>query len=429
MTLTRRGFLTALGATALGATTLGAATGCTSPVTASPGKITLLYTKNGLADQVLADAVTRFGADKLTLSPTTDLRQRLFATLSGQAYLPDVTMLGDDIARYFPDADQFADLRDLGASAVEKEYLAWKWQSGATASGKQIGFPIDIGPSALYYRQDVFAEAGMPSEPDAVAEAVATWDDYFDFAERVQRTLPGRYLITDTKMVFTYVMAQLPQKYFDKQGNFLGDRPHVREAWDRALTAFRRGLTAGYSGSQDPGKSVDRHAAWNEGKEVSFVNASWVTSDLKKSAPATAGRWRVCRSPGGAGNQGGSYLAITRYCPRPELAFEVVRWLMSPENQVRAYLEAGLFPSSLAAYTDPRLLEPEPFFGGQATMGVFGKAATEVRPAYFSAYDIQISDTYTDELTNVELGGKDPSRAWDDAVSTVDRFLRRKGAV
>ncbi|GAA2794660.1 ABC transporter substrate-binding protein [Crossiella cryophila] len=421
MTLTRRSFLAA--ALALGATA------CASPTTASPGRLTLLYTKNGLADGVLADAVRHFGPAALNLSPTTDLRQRLFATLSGQAYLPDITMVGDDIALYFQDADQFADLRSVGAQAVESEYLGWKWQSGATASGQQIGFPIDIGPAALYYRQDVFAEAGMPSEPDEVAAAVATWEDYFDFAERVQRKLPGRYLITDTKMVFTYVMAQLSQKYFDKQGRFVGDQPHVRQAWDRALTAFRRGLTAGYSGSQDPGKSVDRHAAWNGGKEVSFVNASWVTSDLKKSAPNTAGKWRVCRSPGGAGNQGGSYLTVTRACPRPDQAFEVVRWLMSPENQVRAYLEAGLFPSSLAAYTDPRLLEPEPFFGGQATMSVFGKAATEVRPAYFSAYDIQISDTYTDELTNVELGGKDPERAWADAQSKVDTLLRRKGAI
>ncbi|MBP2478889.1 cellobiose transport system substrate-binding protein [Crossiella equi] len=425
MTLTRRSFLAA--AAALGA---GAVTGaCASPLTANPGTLTVLHTNNGLAKGLIAAAERKF--ERLRFSPVSNsLESRLFPAMSGQAYLPDITMLGDDIANYFRAADQFMDLRTLGSDAVAQDYLPWKWQSGATDDGRQLGFPIDIGPSALYYRADLFAEAGLPSEPDEVAEAVATWDAYFATAERVHKLMPDRYLVTDTKMVFTYVMAQQPHKYFDRGTGYLGpDAPHVRQAWDRALEAFQRGLTAGYAGSQDPGKSVDRHAAWTGGKEIAFVNASWVTSDLKQSAPNTAGKWRVCRSPGGAGNQGGSYLAILRACPEPRRAFEVVRWLLSPENQAAAYLEAGLFPSSPATYQDPRLLEPEPFFGGQATMAVFGRQAAEVRPAYFSAYDIELSNSYTDELTNVELGGKDPRRAWADATASVQRLLSRKGAI
>jgi len=174
---------------------------------------------------------------------------------------------------------------------------------------------------------------------------------------------------------------------------------------------------------------VDRHAAWNAGKELSFVNACWITGELKQAAPSTAGSWRVSRSPGGAGNQGGSYLAVTRYCPRPQDAFAVVSWLLSPENQPRAYLDAGLFPSSPAAFRDPRLLEPEPFFGGQATMAVFARSASEVKPAYFSPWDITISDTYTDELTNVEVAGKVPAQAWADAQTAVNRLLRRQGVI
>jgi cellobiose transport system substrate-binding protein len=433
MTLTRRAFLTiaptALGAATLAATGLSAA-GCASPTTASPGRLTLWYSKDGLSETVLAEAVQRFPADRLNLTPIGDgLKHRLLAAMSGGAYLPDLTMLGDDIASYFPDADQFVDLNTVGAGALKSQYLPWKWASGTTADGHMIGFPIDIGPSALYYRHDLFAQAGLPSEPDEVAAAVSTWDDYFRFGQELLRALPGRYLLPDTKMVFTYSMAQQPVKYFDRQNHYLGDQGHVRAAWDRALRAFDLGLTAGYGGAQDQGQSVDRHAAWNAGKELSFVNACWITGELKQAAPSTAGSWRVCRSPGGAGNQGGSYLAITRYCPRPQDAFAVVSWLLSPENQPRAYLDAGLFPSSPAAFQDPRLLEPEPFFGGQATMAVFARSASEVRPAYFSPWDITISDTYTDELTNVEVAGKDPVQAWADAQTAVNRLLRRQGVI
>lgn len=426
MTLSRRRFLTTAAA-ALGTAALGVA-GCSSPTTASPGKLTLWYTSHGLSEDVLSDAVKRFASDHFNPSQVSgDLKHRLLAAMSGGAYLPDITLLGDDIASYFPDSDQFVDLRPLGADKIKDEYLPWKWQAGVAPSGFQVGLPIDIGPAALYYRYDLFAQAGFPHEPDEVAAAVSTWDDYFAFGQKLQKALPGRHLITDTKTIFTYSMAQLPQKYFDRQNNFIGEGPHVREAWDRSLQGFRLGLTAGYAGGQDPGQSADRHAAWNNGKELSFVNASWITGELKQSAPGTSGKWRVCRAPGGAGNQGGSFLAITKYCPDPQAAFDIISWIQSPQNQPRTYLDEGLFPSSPSAFTDPRLLKPEPFFGGQVTMDVFSKSANAVKPAYFSPYDISISDTYTDQLSNVELTGKDPEKAWSDAKAGIRRLLDLQG--
>ena len=426
MTLTRRRFLT--GAAALGATALGA-TACTSPTTANPGRITLWYSTNGLSEKVLGEAVRRFPAQNLTPSKVSgELNRRLLAALSGEAYLPDITMLGDGISTYFSATDRFADLNALGAKQDESRYLPWKWQAGRSPDGFQLGFPIDTGPAALYYRHDLFAEAGLPSEPDAVAAALSSWDDYFEFALRVKEKLPGRYLITDTKMVFTYSLAQEKQKYLDRQNRYLDDQSQVRRAWDRAVKAFQLGLTAGYAGSAT-GEGVDRRAAWTNGKEVAFVNASWITGNLKQSAPGTSGQWHVCQAPGGPGNQGGSFLAITRYCPDPQGAYEVVKWLMSPENQATTYLELGLFPSSPAVYSDPLVLAAEEFFGGQATIQVFGEIAEKVQPVYFSPWDITISDTYTDELTNVESAGKNPEQAWQDARTAVERLLRRQGVL
>ncbi|MEV8408702.1 hypothetical protein AB0R12_23740, partial [Streptomyces niveus] len=46
-----------------------------------------------------------------------------------------------------------------------------------------------------------------------------------------------------------------------------------------------------------------------------------------------------------------------------------------------------------------------------------------------SPANITLSDTYTDELTNVELGGKDPERAWQDARNRIERLLRRQGVL
>ncbi|MEU9335333.1 extracellular solute-binding protein [Streptomyces sp. NPDC048290] len=428
MTLTRRRLLA--GAGALGAVALGAS-GCASPATAKPGSLTLWYTYNGLSDQVLTAAAERFAADRFVVSQVSgDLTQRLLAALAGNAYVPDITMIGDNISRYFADSDRFVDLGGLGARELADRYLPWKWQAGATPDGFQLGFPIDIGPAALYYREDVFAAAGLPSAPDDVAAATGTWEAYFTLADELKRRLPGRYVITDTKMVFTYAMAQQSRKYFDPENRYLDDQTHVRTAWDRAVEAYQRRLTAGFAGSQSvSGQSVDRHAAWVGGQEAGFVNASWITGELKQSAPDTAGKWRVCPPPGGPGNQGGSFLAITSACPDPQAAFAILSWLQNPANQTTNYLDIGLFPSSPEAVRDPRITAGDPFFGGQSAVQVFADIADQVRYAYFSPWDITISDTYTDELTNVELGGKDPERAWSDARTRIERLLRRQGVL
>jgi cellobiose transport system substrate-binding protein len=393
--------------------------------------MTLLYTYTGLSETLLREARTRYAADKLVTSRVSgDITRRLFASLAGHAYQPDITMINDNISLYFATKDSFVDLNTLGAGKLKQEYLPWKWNAGANLDGFQLGFPIDIGPVGLYYRYDQFRRAGFPAEPDEVAKALPTWETYFDFGERIQKKIPGAYLITDTKTVFTYSLSQESKKYFDQENHPLDDQTHVRRAWDRALEAFQRHLTSGYAGSQSStGQSVDQHAAWNTGKELTLVSPSWLTGQIKTAAPGTAGAWRVTRAPGGAGNQGGSFLAITKACPDPEAAFRIVSWLQSPGNQPQNYLDIGLFPPSPSAFTDKRVLVPDRFFGGQSTVEVFGQIAKEVTFAYFGPYDSNISDMYTDELANVELGGKDPKKAWKDARTKVERMLRRQGVL
>lgn len=427
MTLTRRRLLNT--AAALGTTALASA--CSSPRTADPGRLTLWYSYNGLSKKLLGEAQQRFPRAKFSPSEVSgDLNQRLLAALAGRAYVPDIVLLNVNVARYFAEKDHFVDLDSFGAGKLASQYLPWKWEAGRTLGGFQLGFPLDAGPVALYYRHDRFERAGLPAEPEDVAAAVRTWEKYFDLGEKLKKKLPGSYLVTDTTKVFTYSLSQEPQQYFDRHDHYLDDQSHVRRAWDRAVEAQQRRLTSGFASSQgSSGQSVDQHAAWNTGQELTLVSPSWLTGQMKQAAPRTAGKWRVCRAPGGAGNSGGSFLAVTSACPDPEAAFRIISWLLSPANQPQNYLDIGLFPVSPAAFTDKRLQKPDPFFGGQSTMEVFSKVAEEVRYAYFGPLDYNITDYYTDELTNVELGGKDPGKAWKDARTKIERLLRRQGVL
>jgi len=148
---------------------------------------------------------------------------------------------------------------------------------------------------------------------------------------------------------------------------------------------------------------------------------------VQNAAPATKGLWRVASAPGGPGNIGGSFLALPKQCKDPALAFKIVSWLLSPENNAEGFTDSSLFPASPATYTMPALTGGDPFFGGQKTIEIFGPAAQKIPVAYEAAADAAVSAPYFSELTKVEQQGKASDQAWKDAVSQAKQIAARSG--
>ncbi|GER90250.1 hypothetical protein KDW_44120 [Dictyobacter vulcani] len=129
---------------------------------------------------------------------------------------------------------------------------------------------------------------------------------------------------------------------------------------------------------------------------------------LKDAGPRTAGKWRIAYAPGGPGNAGGSFLAVTSASRHPHEAFAVARWLMSAQNQVTAYQDTGLYPSALASLASPELLQPEPFFGGQVTTKIFSQVARQIKASANNPDNDVVQSVLQRELTLIELQDADP---------------------
>ncbi|GGO94158.1 sugar ABC transporter substrate-binding protein [Wenjunlia tyrosinilytica] len=397
---------------------------CSVPTGSTGRQMTLWYWTSGLSDKVVGEARRKFTAvDLRPVQIGGYFRSKLLTNMAGRAYVPDITGLkGEDMASYHANADQFMDLRALGADALADRYLPWKWRECITSQGRMIGFPIDVGPTAHYYRPDVFERAGLPTEPDDVAAQMSSWDTYFAAGRRLRKKVPGASMILGMTDVFQYAIGQSTERFVDKDKHFIGDGEHVRHAWDLAVRAKRMGITSHLR----PG-SPDQTAALAKGRLPSQLNPSWWSADLKLSAPGSKGKWRVARMPGGPANYGGSFLAITKYCRKPEQAFEIITWLLDADNQTRGFTDAGLFPSTPASYTHKAMRAPDPFFGGQVTVDVFGPAAEKIPVAYNSPYDVAVSQPIRDEIVNINDLGKDPDDAWRDAMSKVRRIADHLG--
>jgi len=427
MTLSRRKLL----ALAAGAAAAGTGlTGCGSRSSLGGSDQLSMWTWVGsVNDDLIGQAEKAIpGYDGMKLSMTrigSNYKTKVLTALAGKSLVPDIVAINDDVATYFPNADQFIDLKTLGANELEKDFLPWKWKLGITPEDKMMAYPMDTGPTALFYRTDIFTKAGIDIDPAAVAELAPDWDTYIALGKKLKQGVPGSAITDNVTSIFDYRMAQLSKRYMTPDGQYIGDQDHVREAFDLAVRVVREGLSANAQNG-----STDADAVVTNGKLVAFIGAVWWAQlGPKNAAPKTKGLWRVTPAPGGPGNKGGSFLGITKYCKNPEAAFAFISWLESAKNQAQAFLDPVLFPSTPASYTDSRLSAPDPFFGGQKIVDVFAASAKKYPGAYFSPYDTIIGTPIEAELVNIETAGKDPDQAWNDAQRQIERELTRAGAI
>jgi cellobiose transport system substrate-binding protein len=390
---------------------------CSSGEPASDGPTTLWIWPGGLSDTVV-ETVTADTASGLETSVIgDDFKQKLLTGFTAGADIPDITgVKGEDMPFFLQEPDLFTDLNTLDIDDIVGEFPDWKLAEATTPDGALLGLPIDIGPAGLFYREDVLADAGLPTDPAEVQAATATYEDYFAFGEELNAATDA-HLEVSIGGFFGKVMGQSETKFVSPEGEFLGESEAVRNAWDLGIEAWDRGLVAGIEDG-----SPDWASAVGAGKLPMLSGAAWYAGDIKNSVADTAGLWRVTQMPGGPANIGGSFLTIPDATEDKEAALEVIKALLSAKNEAVMYTETGNFPARTTAFDEPGLHDGDDFFGGQDTVEVFVEASENMPTVYNSPLDNQVAAPYYTELRNVETG-KDPEQAWADAVAAAREAL------
>ena len=295
-------------------------------------------------------------------------------------------MLNDDIAIYFGDADRFVDLNTLGAErlrdAVPAVEVAGRHHPGRAAARLPRRSP---GPPRCSTAHDLFAQAGLPSEPDDVASCRADVGGLLRVrrgaAEGAARPVPDHRRQDRLHLLDGAGAAEV-----HRPPAALHRRPGARPA-GLGPRADRRPqeLTAGSSTTAAPRAPSTGTPRGTPARRSASSTRPGSPVRSSESAPGTAGKWRRVPQPRRPGNQGGSFIAITRYCPQPRRRSRSSAGCSRPANQARHYVDVGLFPSSAGGLRRPDRPAPDPFFGGQVTVDVFarvgkGRAARLLQP-------------------------------------------------
>lgn len=356
---------------------------------------------------------------QIQLVGTRALQSRLQSALLTGAEVPDLVELLEGSIGFFtrgPLEDVgFVDLTDrlhaegLYDRMVESRYSLW------ASRGRIFGLPHDVHPVALCYRRDLIEQLGID------VASLTTWDAFVAMGRSVVADLdgdgnPDRYAL-DTPVsnitALRILMLQRGAQLFDVQGRVAFDTPLVADtiAWYVRQTAGPQPI--GYSAGS--GQSLTR--AMDDGLVLFYWCPDWRTSQFEMDMPHLAGKLALMPlpawEPGGrrTSTWGGTGLAITKACERPELAWELAKFLyLNAPDLGKRFRSMNIVPPLKDAWDLPAFEEPRSFWGGQAIGTLYADLATETPPSYVSPYSglasTKLTEAYLSSVAHFERHGE-----------------------
>ncbi|WP_066172701.1 ABC transporter substrate-binding protein [Bacillus marinisedimentorum] len=321
--------------------------------------------------------------------------------------------LEDLTERIEPYKDRFNDFKLLDATHEDKIYAV----------------PWDSGPTGIYYRRDVFEEAGLPSDEASVAKQLATWDKYLETAEIIKEKT-GKNMLSLSKSnnyarIFEMMMQQQNTWYYDENGKVIVNNEKTK----RILEYFQKLWDGGYTEETTPWTD-GWYAGMAEGNVATAPNAVWLGGFLKSwIAPDAEGKWGVVPLPvweeGGnrTSNDGGSTLVITKQSENKEAAWAFVEFMLTrDDSQLAIFKETDAFPSLESTYDEPYFAEEDPYFGGQTYRELFTELVGEVPYVnYTDDYD-QAYDLAMVEISQLGMG----KQTVDEALKNLEKKIKTK---
>lgn len=356
-------------------------------------------------------------------SITSDFYPKLQAAIKGKDGAPDITQVDYPNLTSTIIAGDLKDITDR-TDDIKSRFKPAVWDQ-VKVNDKVYGVPQDIGTQVLYYRSDVFKEAGLA--------APRTWDEYMTAAEKLKRAHPKAY----TTAFPANGGAWLASLAWNAKAQWFGtdkdawkvdldDQPtlKVAEYWQKMLdTGYAKG---------------DQHwqPTWfkglAQGKYLTWIGPAWGGSALKENAPDLSGKWAVAPLPQWSESDtapvywGGSLTALTSVTDKADAAMKFITWLNTSKESA-GLLAVDVLPASDTGQQIQELKKPDPYFGGQVPSEVFTVRSAQSTPWTWGP---TMTDT-TNYLNDAMQSVINKSTTLPDAMKKVDgetrTQLKRKG--
>lgn len=280
-----------------------------------------------------------------------------------EADLPDIIQV---LNRDFPAFSKkypgnFLDITDKTKELKEK-FVTSSWEP-VTEQGKVYAMPWDLGPTAVYYRKDLFQQAGVdPSK-------IETWAEYIEAGKKIKQHFNGAVAMTGISDGNIGDFDTYELLFNELGGNYMTQDGKIEIASVQSKQALEL-----LKKMMDEGVAIDvkdwngRIEAMKNSKTASVIYPVWFAGTIMNSMPDQKGKWGIMPLPaftkGGnhQSNGGGSVLAISKRSKNQEAAWKFIEYCLTTDEGQSVMMKFGLFPSYKPFYDNPSFKENNAYF-------------------------------------------------------------------
>ena len=269
--------------------------------------------------------------------------------------------------------------------------------------GSMFGLPIDGESTALFYRTDLFEEAGIENPP-------TTWEEFEQAAAALTKPGEKQYGLAMFAPEAAYYFYPF---LFQAGGDVMQGDEVVLDSPEAVQAAeYYVGLTEYAAPDYLNANSWDGRLGFFEGQVAMYIAGSWFAGVTSEEAPDIEGKWATANLPEGPAGCGttiaGDSLVVFEGSDKQDAAWLWIEFLSQPENL--ALLTYGspngtLLPTTTELLEGPELLEKKPLLKGFAEAmkcGVNNVEQNEKGPQIEEQLNIELGRAMYGEITAEE---------------------------
>ena len=310
----------------------------------------------------------------------------------------------------FVDLTERVAKENLRERMVESRFSLW------STRGRVFALPHDVHPVGLIYRADIVESLGID------VNQLDTWDAFVAAGQKVTRDNDGdgivdRYMIdlpAGGGFVLTLLMLQRGGGLFDEQGKLSFNTNDTADVFLWHLRQYYGPKRIGY----EAGWGQSMLKALTDGLVLFVFAPDWRTFTMQDEVPNLSGKMKVMPMPawekGGrrTSTWGGTGLAITRACKRPDLAWDFAKHLYLDKKALgERFAQTNIIPPLKGAWDLPEFKQPNPYYMGQPIGSIYASLAPTVPPVWSTPFkraaENKLNEAYLRAVEHYKRHGED----------------------
>lgn len=280
---------------------------------------------------------------ELNVIASNDYDDKLKVMLAGDTDVDLVDIRGVAQMTQYAEQGSLLDITDrITESGLDTSKYGDMWAT-SDADGKYYVLPTRTTCWALFYNKDLLDEAGV-EEPGQL-----TWEEYVDYAQKVQDGLAGKKAADGTEIMAGYWVPWIYHFYSVQHGVYVDDpdTQYVQKSLELLNTLYSNGTH--YSYADVSSGTYDYISEFENGHVALLPNGEWCVNMLMNAAAdgTTDINWQVAPMPVPEGVEDGTswgqfqYAGITANCKHPDEAFDFLKYLCGEEGSA-IYASTGM---------------------------------------------------------------------------------------